>query len=59
MHNQMVQTRVTPNPSLVSELMSEGGYERSRVEEALAITNNDKQQALQYLDPEIYQASNL
>jgi len=55
----MVQTRVTPNQSLVSELMSEGGYERSRVEEALAITNNDKQQALQYLDPDIYQASNL
>lgn len=54
----MVQTRVAPNPSLVSELVSEG-YERSRVEEALAQSNNDKQQALQYLDPEIYQASNL
>ena len=53
----MVQTRVVPNPTLVSELVSEG-YERGRVEEALASANNDKQQALQYLDPEIYQASN-
>lgn len=55
----MVQTRVTPDPSLVSELLSQGFVDKTRIEEALSSANNDKQLAIQYLDPEIYAASNL